>query len=76
MCLQDFLQQLPMRLYTDPRLRNGPLTLNLSSNLLPRDNPTDLGPKVYVAYGRVQESDSEGDSVTKLHCDMTGGCGP
>jgi hypothetical protein len=48
--LQDFIERLPLRAYTDPRLGRGPL--NLASALLPRDNPTDLGPKGYLAYGR------------------------
>lgn len=54
---------------TNPRLGRAPL--NLASMLLLSDNPTDLGPKCYLAYGRQQEADSEGDSVTKLHKDMT-----
>eukprot|EP00775_Hariotina_reticulata_P006709 gene6710-6930_t len=65
----DFLEQIPMREeYADPRLSFSPL--NLASALQPGDNPTDLGPKCYVAYGRVGEALGEGDSVTKLHLDM------
>jgi hypothetical protein len=48
--LQDFVERLPLRAYTDPRLGRGPL--NLATCLLPDDNPTDLGPKGYLAYGR------------------------
>jgi lysine-specific demethylase 3 len=59
---------LPLPLYTDPRLAASPL--NMASALLPRDNPTDLGPKCYAAYGRLAEAAGEGDSVTKMHCDM------
>lgn len=66
--LQDFLACLPLPLLTDPRLAASPL--NAASALLPRDNPTDLGPKCYAAYGRIAEADGEGDSVTKLHTDM------
>ncbi|WIA16214.1 hypothetical protein OEZ85_012926 [Tetradesmus obliquus] len=64
----DFLACLPLPLLTDPRLVASPL--NAASALLPRDNPTDLGPKCYAAYGRIAEADGEGDSVTKLHTDM------
>jgi hypothetical protein len=67
---QDFLAALPLRCYTDPRL--GGSALNLASALQERDNPTDLGPKCYIAYGRVAETQGEGDSVTKCHNDMTG----
>jgi hypothetical protein len=54
---------------TNPRL--GWASQNLASMLLFEDNPTDLGPKCYLAYGRQREADAEGDSVTKLHKDMT-----
>jgi hypothetical protein len=62
---------LPVPFYTNPQLGLAPL--NLASALLPRDNPTDLGPKTYIAYGRLEEGTEgkEGDSVTKLHLDMT-----
>jgi hypothetical protein len=52
--LQDFLERLPLTCMTDPRLGASPL--NLASTLQPSDNPTDLGPKCYIAYGRRQES--------------------
>jgi hypothetical protein len=67
--LQDFVERMPVRSMTNPRL--GWATQNLASMLLFEDNPTDLGPKCYLAYGRQQEADGEGDSVTKLHKDMT-----
>lgn len=60
-----------MRLYTEPR--QAASQLNLATALIDRDNPTDLGPKCYIAYGRVAETQGEGDSVTKVHNDMTGG---
>lgn len=69
--LQDFLTALPVRCYTEPCL--GGSALNVATALKPRDNPTDLGPKCYIAYGRVAEAQGEGDSVTKVHNDMTGG---
>jgi lysine-specific demethylase 3 len=66
---QDFVDRLPIRDLSNPLLGRG--VLNLASMLLHTDNPTDLGPKCYLAYGRQQESTREGDSVTKLHKDMT-----
>ena len=70
---QDFLRRLPLLAYTDCRPAASPL--NMASALRAScDNPTDLGPKTYIAYGRVQEGEDEGDSVTKLHLDMSGGC--
>ncbi|KIZ03797.1 hypothetical protein MNEG_4165, partial [Monoraphidium neglectum] len=41
---------LPIPELTLPVLGTAPL--NLATALLPRDNPTDLGPKTYIAYGR------------------------
>jgi hypothetical protein len=70
---QDFLRRLPLLAYTDCRPAASPL--NMASALRAAcDNPTDLGPKTYIAYGRVQEGEDEEDSVTKLHLDMSGGC--
>ena len=63
------MEALPLAAYTTPCLGEGPL--NLATALHPEDNPTDLGPKTYIAYGREEEADGEGDSVTKLHLDMT-----
>eukprot|EP00775_Hariotina_reticulata_P001304 gene1304-1646_t len=65
----DFIERLPAKVYTDPRLGRAPL--NLAACLHQSDNPTDLGPKCYCAYGRWEEAEAEGDSVTKLHQDMT-----
>ncbi len=94
---------LPLPFYTLPRQA----PLNLACHLPPWANPTDLGPKTYVAFGRVrtmktehstctalarelhiflailtcapsspssqveEHEDMEGDSVTKLHQDMS-----
>jgi hypothetical protein len=41
---------LPVPELTLPLLNSAPL--NLATALLRRDNPTDLGPKTYIAYGR------------------------
>ncbi|KAH1188141.1 Lysine-specific demethylase JMJ25 [Glycine max] len=55
----EFISSLPFKEYTDPHkgLPNGSLK-------------PDLGPKTYIAYGFPQEL-GRGDSVTKLHCDMS-----
>lgn len=64
---QDYLEVvLPVPEYTHPAA--GPL--NMASMLPPDALPTDLGPKTYIAYGRIKEHEEEGDSVTKLHVDM------
>lgn len=68
--MQDFLARLPLPELTDPRQQVA--TLNLATCLKTQDNPPDLGPKVYMAATwRPEESDGEGDNVTKLHLDMT-----
>ncbi|BDA43691.1 probable lysine-specific demethylase 3B at C-terminar half [Coccomyxa sp. Obi] len=63
---QDFMEMLPMPEYSHPR---GPL--NLVSYLEDNSVKPDLGPKSYVAFGRVREHAGDGDSVTKLHCDLS-----
>ncbi|WOK95580.1 lysine-specific demethylase JMJ25-like isoform X2 [Canna indica] len=62
----EFLTALPFPEYTNPTC--GPL--NLAAKL-PKDVlKPDLGPKTYIAYGLPEEL-IRGDSVTKLHCDMS-----
>ncbi|KAF8091512.1 hypothetical protein N665_0444s0026 [Sinapis alba] len=63
---EEFLCSLPLKQYTHPR--NGPL--NLAVKLPEECLKPDMGPKTYVAYGFAQEM-GRGDSVTKLHCDMS-----
>ncbi|XP_023642647.1 lysine-specific demethylase JMJ25 isoform X2 [Capsella rubella] len=63
---EEFLCSLPLKHYTHPV--NGPL--NLAVKLPENCLKPDMGPKTYVAYGFAQEF-GRGDSVTKLHCDMS-----
>ncbi|KAJ7965343.1 Lysine-specific demethylase JMJ25 [Quillaja saponaria] len=61
----EFTTMLPYFDYTDPK--SG--ILNLATRLPVALKP-DLGPKTYIAYGSSEELGS-GDSVTKLHCDIS-----
>lgn len=62
----EFISALPFKEYTHPR--HG--LLNLASKWPLNTLKPDLGPKTYIAYGFPEEL-GRGDSVTKLHCDMS-----
>lgn len=62
----EFISALPFPEYTDPRVGFLNLAVKLPANIL----KPDLGPKTYIAYGFTEEL-GRGDSVTRLHCDMS-----
>ncbi|XP_057748693.1 lysine-specific demethylase JMJ29-like [Arachis stenosperma] len=62
----EFIRCLPFQEYSDPR--NG--IVNLAVKLPAHVLKPDMGPKTYIAYG-IKEELGRGDSVTKLHCDMS-----
>ncbi|KAJ4960604.1 hypothetical protein NE237_020514 [Protea cynaroides] len=62
----EFVSALPFQEYTHPECG----ILNLAVKIPKGYLKPDLGPKTYIAYGFPEEL-GRGDSVTKLHCDMS-----
>nr|XP_043629370.1 lysine-specific demethylase JMJ25-like [Erigeron canadensis] len=62
----EFISCLPFKEYTHPH--NG--YFNVASKFPDVSSELDMGPRMDMAYG-VEEELKSGDSVTKLHCDMS-----
>jgi lysine-specific demethylase 3 len=62
----EFISSLPFKEYTDPFKGS----LNLAVKLPNSCVKPDMGPRTYIAY-RFAPEFGRGDSVTKLHCDVS-----